>query len=51
MTPDELLYFEEQLTNLREKMDEQQFDAAWSTGRMMTMEQAIEYALERWTSP
>jgi hypothetical protein len=39
MTPDEQLYFEEQLTDLREKMDEIQFDAAWSKGHMMTMEQ------------
>jgi non-specific serine/threonine protein kinase len=45
MTPDEQLYFEEQLTILREKMIERQFDAAWSKGRMMTMEQAIEFAL------
>jgi len=46
MTPDEQLYFEEQLTDLREKMDEIQFDSAWSKGHMMTMEQAIEFALE-----
>ncbi len=46
MTPDEQLYFEEQLTGLREKMDEKKFDSAWSKGHMMTMEQAIELALE-----
>lgn len=46
MTPDEQLYFEEQLTGLREKMNEKQFDAAWSKGHMMTMEQAIEFAME-----
>jgi tetratricopeptide (TPR) repeat protein len=46
MTPDEQLYFEEQLTDLREKMDEIQFDSAWSKGHMMTMEQAIEFALQ-----
>lgn len=31
---------------LREKMDEKKFDSAWSKGHMMTMEQAIELALE-----
>lgn len=46
MTPDEQLYFEEQLTNLREKMDEIQFVSAWSKGHMMTLDQAIEYALD-----
>jgi tetratricopeptide (TPR) repeat protein len=46
MTPDEQLYFEEQLTSLREKMDENQFDSAWSKGRVMTMEQSIEFAVE-----
>jgi tetratricopeptide (TPR) repeat protein len=46
MTPDEQLYFEEQLTDLREKMDEIKFDSAWSKGRVMTVEQAIALALE-----
>ena len=46
MTPDEELYFAEQLTGLREKLDEKQFEQAWSNGRGMTMEQAIEFALE-----
>jgi predicted ATPase/class 3 adenylate cyclase len=46
MTPDEQLYFEEQLTILREEMDEMKFEQAWSKGRRMTMEQAIEFALE-----
>lgn len=46
MTPDEELYFAEQLTSLREKMDEKQFDLAWSMGYRMTMEQAIELALD-----
>ena len=46
MTPDEQLYFEEQLTSLREKMDEIQFVSAWSKGHMMTLEQAIQFALE-----
>jgi len=46
MTPDEQLYFEEQLTSLREKLNENQFDSVWSKGHVMTMEQAIEFALE-----
>jgi tetratricopeptide (TPR) repeat protein len=46
MTPDEELYFEEQLTFLREEMNEIEFDQAWSTGHRMTMEEAIELALE-----
>jgi predicted transcriptional regulator len=46
MTPDEQLYFEEQLTSLRESMDEKQFDSAWSTGYRMTMEQAIQLVLQ-----
>jgi hypothetical protein len=46
MTPDEQTYFDEQLKNLREKMDTRQFDAAWSKGQAMTMEQAIQFAVE-----
>jgi predicted ATPase/class 3 adenylate cyclase len=46
MTPDEQTYFEEQIKILRENMDEMQFDAAWSKGHAMTMEQAIALALE-----
>ncbi len=49
MTPDEQLYFEEQLTSLRENMGEIQFDSAWSKGYTMTMEQAIALALEDYT--
>ena len=46
MTPDEQLYFDEQLKGLREKMDLMKFDSVWSTGRAMTMEQAIEFAIQ-----
>jgi predicted ATPase/class 3 adenylate cyclase len=46
MTPDEQVYFDEQLKGLRGKMDEIQFDSVWSKGYAMTMEQAIEFALE-----
>jgi tetratricopeptide (TPR) repeat protein len=46
MTPDEQIYFDKQLTGLREKMDLMKFDSIWSQGFRMTMEQAIELALE-----
>jgi len=46
MTPDEQIYFEGQLTILREKMDSIKFDSVWSMGHVMTLEQAIEFALE-----
>ena len=46
MTPHEQSYFEAQLKGLREKMNEMQFDSAWSKGYAMTMEQAIALALE-----
>jgi tetratricopeptide (TPR) repeat protein len=45
MTPDEQIYFDKQLNMLREKLDSIQFDSIWSKGRVMTMEQAIEFAL------
>jgi non-specific serine/threonine protein kinase len=45
MTPDEQVYFDEQLKVLRDKLDKNQFDSIWSKGRVMTMEQAIELAL------
>jgi predicted ATPase/class 3 adenylate cyclase len=46
MTPDEQIYFDEQLTILRQKMDPMKFDSVWSQGFGMTLEQAIEFALE-----
>jgi predicted ATPase/class 3 adenylate cyclase len=46
MTPDEKIYFDEQLKGLREKVDEIQFDSIWSKGQALTLEQAIELALE-----
>ncbi len=45
MTPDEQVYFDEQLKGLREKMDEIKFHLIWSKGQALTMEQAIEFAL------
>ncbi len=46
MTPDEQTYFDEQLRTLREKMEPIKFDSAWSKGHALTIDQAIELALE-----
>lgn len=46
MTPDEQIYFDEQLKFLREKTSEDEFRKGWENGRMIPMEQAIDYALE-----
>jgi predicted ATPase len=46
MRPDEQVYFDEQLKALREKMDLMKFDSIWSQGRVLTMEEAIELALQ-----
>jgi predicted ATPase len=46
MTPDEQIYFDERLKELREKMDSLKFDSLWSQGRALTLESAIAYALE-----
>jgi tetratricopeptide (TPR) repeat protein len=46
MRPDEQVYFDEHLKSLREKMDPMKFDSIWSQGRALTMEQAIELALD-----
>jgi tetratricopeptide (TPR) repeat protein len=45
MTPDEQVYFDEQLRSVREKMDGIQFDSVWSRGYAMMTEQAIAFAL------
>jgi tetratricopeptide (TPR) repeat protein len=46
MAPDEQVYFDEQLGRLREKMSVAEFKKAWEDGSMMTMGQAITFALE-----
>lgn len=45
MTPDEQVYFDEQLSVVREKLDPQRYESIWSTGRKLSMEQAVEMAL------
>ena len=45
-TSDEQTYLDEQIKALRRKIDAQQFDRTWADGRALTMEQALELALE-----
>ena len=46
MTPYEQPEYEQHLTTVRERMDKATFASAWAEGHVMTMEQAIEFALE-----
>ena len=46
MTPDEQMYFDQQLAKMRTTMDKTQFESEWSKGRNLTMEEAIELALQ-----
>jgi tetratricopeptide (TPR) repeat protein len=46
MTPDEQVYFDEQLRSLREKLDPRRYESIWSTGRHLSMEQAVQMALQ-----
>jgi predicted ATPase/class 3 adenylate cyclase len=46
MMPDEQIYFDEQLKALRDRLDKSQVAIIWSKGCALTMEQAIELALE-----
>jgi tetratricopeptide (TPR) repeat protein len=46
MTSEEQAYFDEQIKILRQKIDAGQFDRVWTSGRALTMEQALELALE-----
>jgi predicted ATPase/class 3 adenylate cyclase len=46
MTPDEQVYFNEQLNTLHERMDSDRFNGIWTKGRALKMEQAIGLALE-----
>jgi len=45
MTPQERIEYANEVANLRAGMDEKTFVSFWAEGRSMTMEQAIEYAL------
>ena len=46
MTPQERMEYDREITDLRTNMDEKTFSSHWADGRTMTMEQAIEFALE-----
>jgi hypothetical protein len=46
MTPHERPEYDQHLTSVREHLGEAAFAAAWAEGRTLTMEQAIEFALE-----
>ena len=46
MNPDEQVYFDVQLSGLREKLDSKRYESIWSTGRNLSMEQAIQMALQ-----
>jgi len=46
MTPDEQVYFDGQLRDVHEKLDPHRYESIWSTGRNLSMEQAIQMALQ-----
>ena len=46
MTSEEQTYFKEQIKVLHQKLDAHRFEQVWTTGRALTMEQAIAFALE-----
>jgi tetratricopeptide (TPR) repeat protein len=46
MTPQERVEYDNEVASLRTGMDEKNFISFWEEGREMTMEQAIEYALQ-----
>ena len=47
MTPQERTEYYREIADLRANMDEKSFVSLWAEGRAMTMEQAIEFALEK----
>jgi predicted ATPase/class 3 adenylate cyclase len=46
MTPDEQPEYDQHVSAIQKRIGESAFSAAWAEGRALTMEQAIEYALE-----
>jgi hypothetical protein len=46
MTPNERMAYDRELAELRTGLEEQLFAALWEEGRSMTMEEAIDLALE-----
>jgi tetratricopeptide (TPR) repeat protein len=47
LSVDEDAEYDQAVNNARAKLSEEAFTAAWAQGRAMTMEQAIQYALEK----
>jgi tetratricopeptide (TPR) repeat protein len=47
MTPQERIEFANEVAGLRAGLDEKTFVSLWAEGRSMTIEQAVEYALQR----
>jgi hypothetical protein len=47
MLPQERLEYDRELAELRAELDEKSFASLWAEGQAMTMEQAIELALEK----
>jgi predicted ATPase/class 3 adenylate cyclase len=46
MSQFERIEYDKQITELRNSMDEKAFSNLWSEGRLMTMEQAVQFALD-----
>jgi len=46
MTDYERIEYDQSIAQLRIMLSESEFNALWAEGRVMTMEQAIEFALE-----
>lgn len=47
MAPQEQAEYAEEVADLKARMDEEDFTSFWVSGRSMTMEQAIEFALKK----
>jgi hypothetical protein len=45
MTSEEQDYFDEQISFLHQKLDAHQFERIWTSGRALSTEQALEFAL------
>jgi hypothetical protein len=46
MTPPEREEYEKEVADLKANIDEKEFTSLWADGRTMTMDEAIELALE-----
>jgi hypothetical protein len=46
MTPPEREEYEREVADLKANMDEKEFGSLWADGRSMTMDEAIEFAVD-----